>query len=134
MKFSNLTSYNYLKCSTVLQYKLKSESNVKTVYVCQNVTLASNLRSCCEMLTKRRREELSSAKYMCAPKPYIKCFTLDSSCWRRRSEGNLQYIFLRCLRVKTLHFLSLPICQIPVERWIHSSKFWKKLLAIKCNE
>lgn len=33
--------------------------------------------------------------------------------------------FLRCLILKTLHFLSLPICQSPEKRWIHSSKFWK---------
>lgn len=76
-----------------------------------------------EMLTEQRGGELSSAEYMYAPKLYLKCFTLGSSCWRRHSEGNLQYIFLRCLIVKTLHFLSLPICQSPVKRWIHSSKF-----------
>lgn len=73
------------------------------------------------MLTEQG-EKLSSAEYMQAPKPFLKCFTLDSLGWRRHLEGNLQYIFLRCLRVK---ILSLPICQSPVKRWIHSSKFWK---------
>ena len=77
------------------------------------------------MLSEQRGGELSSAEYIHAPKLYLKCFTLSSSCWRRHSEGNLQYFFLRCLIVKTSHFLSLPICQSPIKRWIHSSTFWK---------
>lgn len=45
MTFSNLTSHKYFKCLMVAEYTLNSEANAKTVYLCQNVILASNLRS-----------------------------------------------------------------------------------------
>lgn len=45
MTFSNLTSHKYFKCLMVAEYKLNPEENAKTVYLCQNVRLASNLRS-----------------------------------------------------------------------------------------
>lgn len=62
----------------------------------------------------------------------MKCSILSTSCWRRHSKTNPQYIFFRCLILKTLHFVKLPICQSPVKRWIHFSKFWKshRLLGI----
>lgn len=126
MIFSNLTSRKYLKCLMVAEYKLNSESNVKTVYLCQNVILASNLRSPSAKCPQSKGEGSCLQWDICMlPRCTWKCFTLGSSCWRRHSVGNLQYIFLRCLIVKTLHFLNLPICQSLVKRWIHSSKFWK---------
>lgn len=75
--------------------------------------------------SEQRGGKLSSADCIYAPNAYLKCFTWDSSYWRRHSEGNLQYILLRCPIMRTLHFLSLSICQSPVKRRIHFSKFWK---------
>lgn len=125
MVFSNLTSRKYFRCLMVAEYKLNSESNAKTVYLCQNVILASNLRSLQQNARwAKGRGAVFSWIYVCSQAVlemlYSGLFMLEE-----HSEGNLQYIFFRCLIVKTLHFLSLPICQSPVKRWLHSSKFWK---------
>lgn len=104
----------------VAAYKLDSQSNANSCQFCnscQNITLASNFN---EKLSEQRGAIFCG---ICVCSRYILevFYSVLFILKRRSEEKNLQYIFLRCLIVKTA-LSDLPICQIPVKRWIHFSK------------
>lgn len=118
MVFFNLTSHKYFKCLMVAVYKLNSESNAETVYLCQeNVIFASSFKKPSVKCSQSKGRELSSSWIYTCSQAVLEMFYS----WALHAEEGIQrkspqYFSSRCLIMKTSHFLNLPICKSPIKK------------------
>lgn len=93
----NLTSHKYFKCLMVAVYKLNSESNAETVYLCQNVIFASSLRSLSVKCSQSKGEGSCLHEYMLPSFLYLKWKVTELFALKKAFRGKSTHFFLRCL-------------------------------------
>lgn len=134
MVFFNLTSHKYFKCLMVAEYKLNSESNAETVYLCQNVIFASSLRSLqWNALRAKGRGAVFSWIYTCS-QAVLEMFYSELFMLKKAFRGKSTIFFPQMSYREDFAFFKPPYPSEPNKKMDSLQYILKKLLAIKNNE
>lgn len=131
MVFFNLTSHKYFKCLMVAVYKLNSESNAETVYLCQNVIFASSLRSLqWNALRAKGRGAVFSWIYTCS-QAVLEMFYSELFMLKKAFRGKSTIFFPQMSYREDFAFFKPPYLSEPNKKMDSLQYVLKKLLAIK---
>ena len=131
MVFFNLTSHKYFKCLMVAAYKLNSESNAETVYLCQNVIFASSLRSLqWNALRAKGGGAVFSWIYTCS-QAVLEMFYSELFMLKKAFRGKSTIFFPQMSYHEDFAFFKPPYLSEPNKKMDSLQYVLKKLLAIK---